>query len=70
MHPLAVPVVAVWMAFVAATVWTTWASGTPLAVLKGLPGRLALVAVVFVYVASLVLWGLRWFGFFGGPVPV
>jgi len=70
MHPLAVPALAVWMVFMAATVWATWTSGTPLTVLKSRQGRVTLAAIVVVYVAAFVLWALRWFGFFGGPVPV
>jgi len=70
MHPLAVPAVTTWMAFMVATVWATWREGTPLAALSARPGRLALTAIVVVYLAATVLWGLRWFGLFGGPVPV
>ena len=29
-----------------------------------------IIAIVVVYAAVLVLWTLRWFGLFGGPVPV
>jgi hypothetical protein len=70
MHPLAVPALAAWMMFMAATVWATWTQGTPLAALKLRLGRVTLIAIVVVYVASAVLWALRWFGLFGGPVPV
>jgi hypothetical protein len=70
MHPLAVPALAGWLGFMAATVWATWTLGTPLEALKVRFGRVALAAIVAVYVAAFVLWGLRWFGFFGGPVPV
>ena len=70
MHPLAVPALGAWAAFMAATVWTTWAQGTPLAALKARFGRFSLTAIVVIYLAATVLWALRWFGFFGGPVPV
>ena len=70
MHPLAVPAAATWMIFMAGTVWTTWTAGTPLAVLQSRQGRATLLAIVVVYAAAFVLWTLRWFGFFGGPVPV
>ncbi len=32
--------------------------------------RLALTAAIVTYGAAVVFWGLRWFGLFGGPVPV
>jgi hypothetical protein len=32
--------------------------------------RIALVATVATYGAAVALWALRWFGLFGGPVPV
>jgi hypothetical protein len=69
MHPLAVPMVLAGGAFALSTIWTTWLFGLPL-VHKSLFGRLALGALALVYVASFVLWGLRWAGYFGGPVPV
>jgi hypothetical protein len=69
MHPLAVPMVLAGGAFALSTIWTTWLFGLPL-VHKSLLGRLALGALALVYVASFVLWGLRWAGYFGGPVPV
>jgi hypothetical protein len=50
-------------------VWTTFVFGLPL-VHKSVLGRVALGALALVYVATLVLWGLRWAGYFGGPVPV
>jgi hypothetical protein len=70
MHPLAVPVLAVWGVFMGATLWATWTQGTPLALLVGRLGRGALIALAVVYAAMFVLWGLRWFGLFGGPVAV
>jgi hypothetical protein len=70
MHPFAVPVLGVWLLFMASTVHATWAVGTPLTFYKGRFGRVALGVLVAVYVATFVLWVLRWFGYFGGPVPV
>ena len=32
--------------------------------------RVAITSGIVVYAAALLLWGLRWFGLFGGPVPV
>jgi hypothetical protein len=70
MNALAVPAFAVWLAFMAGKVWATWTVGTPLAALQARSGRVTLAALVVVYIAATVLWGLRWFGLFGGPVPV
>ena len=69
MHPLAVPMLLAGGAFALSTVWTTWRFGLPL-VHKSVLGRVALGALAVVYVASFMLWGLRWAGYFGGPVPV
>jgi hypothetical protein len=70
MHPLAVPVLAAGLFFIAATVWTTLALGSPLHLVRTRLGRVAIGALVVVYSAALVVWGLRWFGLLGGPVPV
>jgi hypothetical protein len=70
MHPLALPVLGVWALLMATTLGTTWRLGTPLALMKGRLGRATLVAIGAVYAAVFVLWTLRWFGLFGGPVPV
>jgi hypothetical protein len=70
MHPFALPVLGVWLLFMASTVYATWTADTPLAFYKGRFGRSALAAMVVVYAATLALWILRWFGLFGGPVPV
>jgi Protein of unknown function (DUF2752) len=70
LHPLAVPVLLVGTLFMGATVWTTLAEGSPLHIHETRLGKATLVAMVVVYGAALVLWVLRWFGLFGGPVPV
>jgi hypothetical protein len=70
MHPLAVPVLLAGIGIAGATVWATWALGTPVRVTQTRAGRAAIAAAIAVYTAALVLWGLRWFGWFGGPVPV
>jgi hypothetical protein len=36
----------------------------------GLRLRAAFTALVVTYGAAIALWALRWFGMFGGPVPV
>ncbi len=69
MHPLALPVIAAGATFALATVWTTYVHGWPM-VHKSRLGRVALVALAVAYAASIVLWGLRWLGCFGGPVSV
>ena len=69
MHPLALPVIAAGATFALATVWTTYVYGWPM-VHKSRLGRAALVGLGVVYAASIVLWGLRWLGCFGGPVSV
>jgi hypothetical protein len=69
MHPLAVPMVVAGGGFALSTVWTTFRHGMPL-VHKSTFGRVALAALAVTYVATFVLWILRCFGDFGGPVPV
>ena len=69
MHPLALPVIAAGAAFALATVWTTYVYGWPM-VHKSRLGRAALVALAVAYAASILLWILRWLGYFGGPVSV
>jgi len=70
MHPLAVPLVIAWLLFAGSTVSATWTTGTPVSVVKTRFGRVTLAAMVVVYVATFALWILRWFGLFGGSVPV
>jgi hypothetical protein len=70
MHPLALPVVVAWVLFVSSTVYASWALGTPVSFYKGRFGRVAIAAITGVYGAVVVLWLLRWLGYFGGPVPV
>ncbi len=69
MHPLAVPMLLAGAAFALSTIWTTYLFGMPL-IHKSTLGKLALGALALAYVATIALWGLRWFGYFGGPVPV
>jgi hypothetical protein len=70
MHPLAVPVLTAGSLFVASTVWTTFRTGSPVTVYASRFGRAAIGLLAIVYVLAIVLWALRWFGYFGGPVPV
>jgi hypothetical protein len=69
MHPLALPVIAAGATFALATVWTTYVYGWPM-VHKSRLGRASLVGLGVAYAASIVLWGMRWLGWFGGPVSV
>ena len=70
MHPLALPVLGIWLLLMATTLWTTAIHGSPLAMMKGRLGRITLAAIAVVYTAVFMLWIARWFGLFGGPVPV
>jgi Protein of unknown function (DUF2752) len=70
MHPLALPVLAAGALIVLSTVVATLDTGTPIWFYRQRLGRLAIAFAVVVYAAALVLWILRWFGLFGGPVAV
>lgn len=69
MHPLAVPMLVAGGAFAASTVWATYVYGLPL-VHKSRLGRISIGLLAVTYAACIVLWALRWMGYFGGPVPV
>ncbi len=70
MHPLAIPVLVAGALLAASTVWTTFTLGSPIRLWRSLFGRVAIAVAIAVYGAALGLWVLRWFGCFGGPVPV
>jgi hypothetical protein len=70
MHPLAVPVLAVGVLLIVSTIWATLVLGSPIRVHRTRLGRFTFAAGAVVYGAAIVLWALRWFGYFGGPVPV
>jgi hypothetical protein len=70
MHPLALPVLVAGVLVAAATVWSTYAAGSPVRVHRTPFGRAALGLAAAVYGALVVLWILRAAGHFGGPVPV
>ncbi len=70
MHLLAVPVLFAGTLLVLATVWTTLAVGSPIRLHRSRLGQGAIGAALVVYAAAFVLWILRFFGHFGGPVPV
>ena len=70
MHPLALPVLASWAALALATLVATWRSGAPWDFYRARAGRAIVILTSVVYVALVVLWALREYGFFGGRVPV
>jgi hypothetical protein len=70
MHPLAVPMLIAGALLAASTVATTVTLGSPVRMLRTRFGQVAVVVAIVVYGAALGLWTLRWFGYFGGPVPV
>jgi hypothetical protein len=70
MHALAVPAALAGLLVAASSAWATWTTGSPSEVHRTLLGRCAIGAVVVVYVATIVLWGARTLGAFGGPVAV
>jgi hypothetical protein len=70
LHPLAVPVLFAGVLLVVSTVWATLSTGSPMRLHRSRLGQAAIGAAVVVYVAALALWVLRFFGCFGGPVPV
>jgi hypothetical protein len=70
MHPLALPAVVASVLVAFATVWATMTFGSPMRTHRTRLGRVAIAFGVAVYGATFAVWVLRWFGFFGGPVPV
>jgi Protein of unknown function (DUF2752) len=70
MHPLALPVLLAGALLALSTLWTTLEVGSPFVFHQRRFGRATLALAVVVYLAALAFWGLRWLGFFGGPVPV
>jgi hypothetical protein len=70
MHALLVPILASTTAFAACTVWLTWRDGTPFLLWKSRLGRASVWGAAAAHGGAVVLWALRAFGFFGGPVAV
>lgn len=54
----------------ARSVWFVLWRGDAGGVLEGRFGRALVASIVLLSVAEVALWALRWFGMFGGPVPV
>ncbi|MBI3182167.1 MAG: DUF2752 domain-containing protein [Myxococcales bacterium] len=69
-HPLAIPGLLANAAFVVATVAVTFISGSPFRGWKPMPARVALWAVAVVDLLAFALWGARFAGAFGGPIPI
>jgi hypothetical protein len=70
MHPLAGPVLLAGGLALLSMVRTTLATGSPLEFYRRPTGRAAMVLFAVAYAAAIGLWGVRWLGLFGGPVPV
>jgi len=70
MNALAAPAFLAAFALAVATIASARRLGTPLAVHTTRPGRAAIAGAAVVYAAAVALWGLRWLGWFGGPVAV
>ena len=69
-HPVAPLVIVVFGTLAARAIWLVLRQGHSRELLEGRLGRLLVVLIVLCSGAELVLWVLRWFGMFGGPVPV
>jgi hypothetical protein len=70
MHPLAIPIVLAFAAIALSTVTAAMTRGSPVDFYRTWHGRAALVFLGVAYAAAVALWVLRFFGAFGGPVPV
>jgi hypothetical protein len=70
MHPLAVPALAALALLASSTIRATLETGSPALFHRDPLGRVALAALAVFYVGALVVWGLRSFGYLGGPVSV
>jgi hypothetical protein len=54
----------------ARSVWFVLWRGDAGGALEGRAGRALVASIVVLALAEVALWGLRWAGMFGGPVPV
>ncbi len=70
MHPLAIPMIACWLAIAIATIASTWRDGVPWKFFEHRFGKFAVTATALAYVALIALWALREAGMFGGRVPI
>jgi hypothetical protein len=69
-HPVAPFVLAVLSVLAARIVGLVWREGHARALLEGKLGRWLAFTLVGLAGAEVMVWGLRWCGLFGGPVPV
>ena len=70
MHPLAVPLAAAVAAVALSTLAAAVTRDSPVDFHRTWHGRAAIAFFGLAYVATIGLWVLRFFGAFGGPVPV
>ena len=70
MHPLAIPLAAGFAAIALSIAISALTRGAAHAFHRTWHGRGALVFFGLAYAAAIALWVLRFFGAFGGPVPV
>ncbi len=71
MNALAVPALVAGLTLTAAALQGARSGGGPAAPTPRTPlAQAAITGSIVVYAAAVLLWGLRWFGLFGGPVPV
>lgn len=70
MHPLAIPLATAFTALALSTMVAVVTRGSAHHFHRTWHGRAALISFGLVYVAAIALWILRFFGAFGGPVPV
>ena len=70
MHPVAPIVIVVFGTMAIRALALVWREGHSRRLFEGRLGGLVVWLVVLSTGLELVLWTLRWFGMFGGPVPV
>lgn len=70
MHPMVVPTILAFAAFIGATLLTAWRTGGPLDLWGTRAGRAATLGLVVAITLDFVLWLARFAGFMSGPVPV
>ncbi len=70
MNPLG-PIVALLLGVVVVlTFWHSFTRGTTSGALDGRVGRAAVRGLLWAFALEVLVWGIRWFGLLGRPVPV